>query len=732
MRRRILILIWLKRLARYLLVPLAFCLIIFPLYGLMRQQTEQAQLADAAEQLSIAVNVFERYLSDLRFTTNRLFNSDVYKRLAADSGGDAPRSDDPALYEASSLLADLTYNNSYVAYCYVTFARNQFVVDSWRFFNNFSRFYPGALEYRDVSANTWIKWVSTRRLLCLPARSVALNQTSYPDTYLTLCQPYFTSGGQLRGAYTILIREKHLHQLFLPMEKWREEGVFCLVRNNGEVLSSHNYTGDGHIFLEKQTGLESYNNQNYLFISRPLEGLEARAVIALPYSTYGENMRAVTKAVQMYMGAGFTACLLLSIAMTLSDMRYLRPILDMLEEENVPNNRLFADLIVQKLHDRRQLKEDLERIRGELDHSRIEATLRTGAAGTPEEQESICALLGLTRHNYLLLLPLRGGEDGAEMREELRLMMLDEQVRQCYGKPQFVYQTAAGGTLVILTLETGDEREQVQMCRQTEALYTQLNLSAPLVLSSCFTGLDELSSVYWQARNMQRYADDTQKVCYLNGESLVRMATPDVVSLERLNGYLLAGCAQEAQALIREFFSVEELSPQNFQQAFFSVRGVLIGAAQKAGGEDVGYLCSYDSQKPAHQQVQALCDCCFEICSSMELLRRSHNEALQQKILAWLAEQYTKPELNVAMTAGQFGISRKYVTQFLKAQTGKSFSEYVEELRLSHAMELLRDSEYSITEIALQCGFSAQNTFYKAFRRRFGVSPSAMRHGERP
>ena len=157
--------------------------------------------------------------------------------------------------------------------------------------------------------------------------------------------------------------------------------------------------------------------------------------------------------------------------------------------------------------------------------------------------------------------------------------------------------------------------------------------------------------------------------------------------------------------------------------AFFSVRGVLIAAAQKVECEDIAYLCSYDNRQSARRQVQNLRDCCFEICSHVDSLKRSHNEALQRRVLAWLNEQYTRPDLNIAMAAEQFHISKKYVTQFLKDQTGKSFTEYVEELRLSRAMELLRGSELGITEISVQCGFSTQNTFYKAFRRRFGISP---------
>ena len=52
MRSKWIIRIWLGRLTRYLVVPLVFCVILFPLYGLMHQQTEKAQLTDAAEQLA--------------------------------------------------------------------------------------------------------------------------------------------------------------------------------------------------------------------------------------------------------------------------------------------------------------------------------------------------------------------------------------------------------------------------------------------------------------------------------------------------------------------------------------------------------------------------------------------------------------------------------------------------------------------------------------------------------
>ncbi|MFQ7003814.1 MAG: helix-turn-helix transcriptional regulator [Ruthenibacterium lactatiformans] len=255
-------------------------------------------------------------------------------------------------------------------------------------------------------------------------------------------------------------------------------------------------------------------------------------------------------------------------------------------------------------------------------------------------------------------------------------------------------------------------------------------MTEPLILSGRFTRLEQLSSVYWQARNMAAYSDRTQKVCYLSGESLVRVTTTDITSLERLNEYLYPA-AHRKRSLSSANCSMWTIFRRRTFSRHSSACAVLIAAAQKVECEDIAYLCSYDNRQSARRQVQNLRDCCFEICSHVDSLKRSHNEALQRRVLAWLNEQYTRPDLNIAMAAEQFHISKKYVTQFLKDQTGKSFTEYVEELRLSRAMELLRGSELGITEISVQCGFSTQNTFYKAFRRRFGISPGGVPRGQR-
>ena len=179
-----------------------------------------------------------------------------------------------------------------------------------------------------------------------------------------------------------------------------------------------------------------------------------------------------------------------------------------------------------------------------------------------------------------------------------------------------------------------------------------------------------------------------------------------------------------------ELFSVDNLDPENFKQDFYTAGGILLNTAERVCCPDIAYLCSYDSKLTARQMLSRLQDCCVEICNHVQFLKHSHNDALQKNILDWLAQNFQNPEINAAMTAEQFKISKKYLSQFLKEQTGKSYTEYVEELRLDHAMQLLRTTDLNITDIAEQCGFSTANTFYKAFRRKYQLSPSAVRKGD--
>lgn len=728
MRKKLIFHLWFFRLSKYLLIPIALCIILFPLYSLLHQQTIKAQLSDTSEQLAASVSVLEGYLYDVRFVTNKLFHDSSFQILAA-SRDDDELVDDYTAKAASRMLEDLTYSLSPVAYSYVTFQRNHMVVDNCRLYRSYDSFYPGTLEYADMTTANWEQSRYSQNMVCLPVQQISLYQTAYPDSYLTVTQPFFDSNSRYLGSCTMLLRERQLINLFLPLEEWRSSGMFYIAHKDGSLLQSYQYPDSKPLTGLEEDGSLSYNGQEYLFISREIPDLNAVAVIGLPYSVYAENLQTINQAIWFYILAGLLACLALCTAMTLGDMRYLRPMMDALGHQESFNSKKLESIVLQKLNSHNQLSVELARTRHQMEHGRMETLLKTGYLSSSGDRKLLAEKLKLTEHNYLLMIPAPQ-EQQETVGQELRLMLVAEQLYPCFGQQPFIHNATDGSVLAILTLEEGGEEAYHRLCRQTEALQRQLGTSQPLILSARFVRLEQLSSVYWQVRNAAARSESGGQVRCLSDQLWEQATVPEVTTLERLNEYLLAGYTEEAQSLVLQMFGSDDLTPQNFQQIFYSIRGILLNAAQKTNCEDISFLCTYDRRQPMQKQIQNLCECCLMIGSHVDALKQSHNLQLQQNLLRWLEETFSCPNLNAAMAAETFGISKKYVSQFLKDQTGKSFNEYVEELRLTHAMTLLRTTDLSITEISANCGFSTQNTFYKAFRRRYDLSPSAVRHSQ--
>ncbi|MBE7025236.1 MAG: helix-turn-helix domain-containing protein [Ruminococcaceae bacterium] len=69
-----------------------------------------------------------------------------------------------------------------------------------------------------------------------------------------------------------------------------------------------------------------------------------------------------------------------------------------------------------------------------------------------------------------------------------------------------------------------------------------------------------------------------------------------------------------------------------------------------------------------------------------------------------------------------------YLTQILKADTGMTLSEYLNDIRLKEAKNLLLNSNRNVTEIAYKVGFSDEKYFMKLFKRKENVTPTQYRN----
>lgn len=92
----------------------------------------------------------------------------------------------------------------------------------------------------------------------------------------------------------------------------------------------------------------------------------------------------------------------------------------------------------------------------------------------------------------------------------------------------------------------------------------------------------------------------------------------------------------------------------------------------------------------------------------------------------YLEENYCR-KIRLQDLAAEYGYGYDYFHHRFRTVTGKSPQQYLLHVRLQAAQALLRDTEDSCTEIALQCGFYSSAQFSASFRGAFGYTPTAWR-----
>jgi AraC-like DNA-binding protein len=84
-------------------------------------------------------------------------------------------------------------------------------------------------------------------------------------------------------------------------------------------------------------------------------------------------------------------------------------------------------------------------------------------------------------------------------------------------------------------------------------------------------------------------------------------------------------------------------------------------------------------------------------------------------------------KLTVARLADLAAMSLSHFARVFKLETGRPPLEYLLELRLEKARQLLRCEDLPVTEVALRCGFNTSSHFASTFRQRLGTTPRRYR-----
>ncbi len=89
--------------------------------------------------------------------------------------------------------------------------------------------------------------------------------------------------------------------------------------------------------------------------------------------------------------------------------------------------------------------------------------------------------------------------------------------------------------------------------------------------------------------------------------------------------------------------------------------------------------------------------------------------------------EYYADDITLASTAQILGINPSYLSRSFKSAMNCNFLDYLTNVRINNAINLLLNSDKNITEIAFEVGYNSSNHFCKAFRKVMGISPLRYR-----
>ena len=207
--------------------------------------------------------------------------------------------------------------------------------------------------------------------------------------------------------------------------------------------------------------------------------------------------------------------------------------------------------------------------------------------------------------------------------------------------------------------------------------------------------------------------------------------------------YYKGGSTQPAEAIVarfspdflgKDFFALSEtrIIGQLFDRATCGLK-LLEPLHSRIAGQLV-----YLTEKQGYAQLIALLDILHDMAALPDLcavispnyvpsqLLVKQNERLSN-VITYLIEHFTEP-VSLSRMADLANMNEAAFCRYFKVQTGKTLTQYLTDLRIHYACELLNRSNDSITQVGFQVGFENVSHFIQAFRKQRNQTPLAFRH----
>lgn len=279
-----------------------------------------------------------------------------------------------------------------------------------------------------------------------------------------------------------------------------------------------------------------------------------------------------------------------------------------------------------------------------------------------------------------------------------------------------------------------------ELLRFAEEFGKKHSISIRIGVGERYSDIRQLSISYREARHVLHHILSTEKnACHIYSEIVKINAAETYIEesyWKNLGHYLRQGMVNEAKKEVTKGFNgfqtralqKEEIifASMNYAMEIFAAAAEIRieqAAVDKYRKEVLSKLVECREISELHYYLIGLIDSIF-------YLYRRENETKNinviQNVEKYVKENYESPDLTLAQVAELMFVNPNYLSRAFKKRTGKTFREYLFDLRMEEAFRLLRQTSMKSYEVAEKVGIKDPGYFSTCFKKKYGISVLEM------
>lgn len=392
-------------------------------------------------------------------------------------------------------------------------------------------------------------------------------------------------------------------------------------------------------------------------------------------------------------------------------------------------------------------KEELEKHASYIRDRQLSALVRSR---TPEQYLESLAYFGVEIQNTIYQTALvETITSDTEMTEEEKILMkmhVRKIIEDYYGDMHGMYVVDSGAEWLILL--NNESEEAIYDHVEELKYYLENNMEAKICIGvgNVYSDIIKLRESYREAKDALKYrfvSDEENVICfrdiypYYDTENAV--AVNDDILHEFGNAIRISDAIKAEEVLDQMLLHMKQSGEERQQIVIYSVQ-VLAEILKVLTELKVDIQSEFMSQSALFEGIFTR----NSFDEIREYLRRAVQEAcvmigaevsdkeknLVHKVKDYIKENFSQEDLSLNSIAGMYYVNSSYLSRVFKEKTGMTFSNYLFELRMKEAEELILRTDLKSYEVAEKVGISDPHYFSSCFKKYTGMSVSEFKRNK--